>query len=191
MPPRGRGFPLREACETKYNKPSTRLKQGNVSYMYSKWKCLTKEDRAFDRKRCVHTCSTVACRIKERKPTPPTTYNTTCTCGWSLVGGVSPLQIVHLFLGPHADHFAGILLPKSCLEPIVILDVAISVLELIQSRLEHLHCTLCWERTLLNTAMEREVVHVHMMYNPTLLVTPVQLMRSGIGRIASCTLGDC
>lgn len=76
------------------------------------------------------------------------------TCGWSLVGGVSPLQIVHLFLGPHADHFAGVLLPKPRLEPIVVLDVAISVLELIQSGLEHLHSTLRWEGTLLDTAME-------------------------------------
>lgn len=74
------------------------------------------------------------------------------------MGGVSPLQIVHLFLGPHTDHFARVLLPKPRFEPIVVLYVAISVLEFVQSRLEHLYCTLGRERTILNTAMEREVV---------------------------------
>lgn len=53
-----------------------------------------------------------------------------------------PFEVVHLLLGPQLDHLAWVLLPKPIFEAVVILDVAISVLELIESRLEDFDGTL-------------------------------------------------
>ena len=53
-----------------------------------------------------------------------------------------PFEVVHLLLGPQLDHLAWVLLPESIFEAVVILDVAISVLELIESRLEDFDGTL-------------------------------------------------
>ena len=53
-----------------------------------------------------------------------------------------PLQIVHLFLCPHSHHLPGVLLAEAGLEAVIVFDVAIAILEFVESGLEHLHSTL-------------------------------------------------
>lgn len=53
-----------------------------------------------------------------------------------------PLEVMHLFLGPQSNNLAWVLLSKSVLETVVILDVPVPVLELIECRLEDLDGTL-------------------------------------------------
>ena len=53
-----------------------------------------------------------------------------------------PFEVVHLLFSPQLDHLAWVLLPKSIFEAVVILDVAVSVLELIESCLEDFDGTL-------------------------------------------------
>lgn len=57
----------------------------------------------------------------------------------------SPFQVVHLFLSPKLHQLSWVYLPKPVLEAIVILDVAVSVLELVQCCLEDLDSTLGWD----------------------------------------------
>ena len=53
-----------------------------------------------------------------------------------------PFEVVHLLFSPQLDHLAWVLLPKPIFEAVVILDVAVSVLELIESCLEDFDGTL-------------------------------------------------
>ena len=46
-------------------------------------------------------------------------------------------EISHLFLGPHVDDFARVLLGESGPEPVVVFDVFLTSLELVQRRLEN------------------------------------------------------
>lgn len=62
-----------------------------------------------------------------------------------------PFEVVHLLLGPQLDHFAWVLLPEPVFEAVVILDVAIPVLELIESRLEDFDGTLWGDGLALHT----------------------------------------
>lgn len=49
-----------------------------------------------------------------------------------------PGQVVHLLLGPQADDFSWVQFAEAVFEAIVIFDVAVSVLELVERRLENL-----------------------------------------------------
>lgn len=61
----------------------------------------------------------------------------------------SPFQVSHFLLGPEFDELAWVDLAQPVLEAMVVLDVAVSVLELVQGRLEDLHGTLGWDHHLL------------------------------------------
>ena len=56
----------------------------------------------------------------------------------------SPLQVVHLLLCPESHKLSWVLFPEPSPKPVVVLDVAVSVLKLVQCRLEHLDGTFCW-----------------------------------------------
>ena len=58
---------------------------------------------------------------------------------------------MHLLLGPQLDHLAWVLLAKPIFEAVVILDVAVSVLELIESCLEDFDGTLWGDGLTLQT----------------------------------------
>lgn len=49
-----------------------------------------------------------------------------------------PGQVVHLLLGPQPDDFAWVQFAEAIFEAIVVFDVTVSVLELVQRRLEDL-----------------------------------------------------
>lgn len=50
-------------------------------------------------------------------------------------------HVVHLLFGPHIYDNSVILLRKSVLEPVVILDVSIALLEFVEGRLENFYGT--------------------------------------------------
>lgn len=60
-----------------------------------------------------------------------------------------PAQVVHLLLCPQSNGLAWVQFAEAIFEAIVIFDVAIPVLELVQSRLEHLQHHLVGNRLLL------------------------------------------
>ena len=80
-----------------------------------------------------------------------------CRTTWWLFGSLGqtrhhvPFEVVHLLLGPQLDHLAWVLLAKPIFEAVVILDVAVSVLELIESCLEDFDGTLWGDGLTLQT----------------------------------------
>lgn len=68
----------------------------------------------------------------------------------------SPVQVVHFFLGPHPDRPSRVLLRESILETIVVFDVLLSILKLIQRRLEHLQSHLPRDNLLIKPTAKKE-----------------------------------
>lgn len=62
-----------------------------------------------------------------------------------------PDQISHLLLGPYFDKLARILFADVIMKTIIIPNIFLSVLELIQSCLEHFDGTIAWNNLPLNT----------------------------------------
>lgn len=60
-----------------------------------------------------------------------------------------PVQVVILLLGPQPDDFPRVQFAEAIYEAIVVFDVAVSVLELVERRLEHLQHHFIWDRLLL------------------------------------------
>lgn len=60
-----------------------------------------------------------------------------------------PVEVVHLLLGPQPDDLAWVQFAESVDEAIVVFDVSISVLKLVERRLEHLQHHLLWNGLLL------------------------------------------
>lgn len=57
---------------------------------------------------------------------------------------------MHLLLSPQADDRAGVQLAEAVYEAVVILDVLVTVLELVKCGLEDLEHTLIWDSILLH-----------------------------------------
>lgn len=60
-----------------------------------------------------------------------------------------PVQVVILLLGPQPDDFPRVQFAEAIYEAIVVFDVAVSVLELVERRLEHLQHHFIRDRLLL------------------------------------------
>ena len=70
----------------------------------------------------------------------------------------SPSQVVHLLLCPKTDDLARVELAEAVLKAVVILDILVSVPELIQCRLKHLQHTLRWDGAVFQTVGDKRQI---------------------------------